>query len=114
MTRRDDAAAGDSEEVKRVSGQMAGRLAARGVRLTGRERPEELVQIEDAIERFEAAVEARGGDLMMDEGPPGRTPQPDDPHFALPLRREHQSVAQYLERLARTTDDIRRHPPRAQ
>ena len=57
--------------------------------------------------------EARGGDLMMVEGPGGQTTEPDERHFALPVRRDHESVAQYLERLARATDDVRRHPPRA-
>jgi len=50
---------------------------------------------------------------MMDEGPRGHTAEPDDPHFALPVRAEHESVAGYLERLARATDAVRRHPPRA-
>jgi hypothetical protein len=29
------------------------------------------------------------------------------------MRPEHESVAGYLERLARATDAVRRHPPRA-
>ena len=43
-----------------------------------------------AIERFELAVESRGGDLMVDEGPDGTTREPDDPRFALPKRGEDE------------------------
>jgi hypothetical protein len=113
MARSDNSPAGDSEDVRRVSNEYAGRLAGLGIRLTGSERSDEIVQIVEAVERFERAVESHGGDLMVDEGPRGHTTQPDDPHFALPLREDHESVADYLERLARATDAIRRHPRRA-
>jgi len=103
----------DDTDVQRVSREVAGRLAARGVRLGGRETPDELEAIEEAIEAFEDAVSAHGGDLMVDEGPRGHPTQPDDPHFALPLRGAHESVAQYVERLERAADTVRRHRPGA-
>ena len=111
MTRPDEAREGD--DVGRVSREFADRLATLGIRLTGTERPQELLDMVEAVDRFEAAVESHGGDLMMDEGPGGRTTEPDDPHFALPVRADHEPVAQYLERLTRATDAVRRHPPRA-
>jgi hypothetical protein len=98
-----------SAELKRVSEETAGRLRALGIVLDGRESSEDLVQLEDAIERFEEAVEAAGGDLMMDEGVGGPASQPDDPHFALPMRQNHETVGAYLERLSRATDDVWRH-----
>jgi len=113
MARSGNAPAGDNDDVRRVANEYAGRLTGLGIRLTGNERSNEIVQIVEAIERFERAVESHGGDLMVDEGPRGQTTQPDDPHFALPLRADHESVGEYLERLARATDDIRRHPRRA-
>ena len=103
---------GQSEEIRRASTEITGRLIARGIRVAGTERPEDLVEMLEAIERFETAVEARGGDLMVDEGRRGRATEPDDPHFALPVRREHETVADYLERLERATDDVRRHRQR--
>jgi hypothetical protein len=103
----------ERDDVGRVSRDYADRLTTLGIRLTGTERPQELLDMLEAVDRFEAAVESHGGDLMMDEGPRGRTTEPDDPHFALPVRAEHESVAAYLERLARATDAVRRHPPRA-
>lgn len=113
MERRGDADPRENEELRSVSSEIAGRLAARGISLGDDHRPDDLVRVEEAVERFEAAVEARGGDLMVDEGPLGSAAQPDDPHFELPLRREHEAVRDYLVRLSRATDDVRRHPPRS-
>jgi len=103
----------ERDDVLRVSRDYADRLTTLGIRLTGTERPQELLEMVEAVDRFESAVESHGGDLMMDEGPGGRTTEPDDPHFALPVRSEQESVAAYLDRLARATDEVRRHPPRA-
>ncbi len=99
-----------SGDIDRVSREMRGRLEALGIRLDGRESGDELVRLEEAVEQFEAAVESRGGDLMVDEGVRGKVIQPDDQHFALPLRREHETVSEFLERLARAADAVRRHP----
>ncbi len=103
----------EGDDVGRVSGELAGRLETLGIQLTGTERPQELLDMVEAVDRFEAAVESHGGDLMVDEGPRGRTTEPDDRHFALPVRAKHEAVAQYLERLARATDAVRRHGRRA-
>jgi hypothetical protein len=99
----------NENELERVSEEVAGRLATLGIELNGRESPEELTRISDAVERFEAAVQSRGGDLMMDEPPPGSPPQPDDPHFALPSRSTDESVGSYLARLERVTEEVLRH-----
>jgi hypothetical protein len=99
------------EEMQRVMLETADRLRQRGVSLTGRESSDELVSLIDAVEEYEVAVERRGGDLMMDEPPEGQTPQPDDVHFALPRRRERESVSDYLLRIKERTDLIRRHRP---
>ena len=100
-----------NDDVQRVSQDVSNRLAGLGVTLTGEETPEQLVQIQEAVERFELAVESRGGDLMVDEGPDGQTREPDDPHFALPARSEGEPVDHYLERLVFATDEVRRQPP---
>lgn len=113
MTEPNSESVRGNEDVRRVSGELANRLERLGIHVSGAERPEELLDMVDAVERFETAVEARGGDLMMDEGPDGQTTEPDDQHFALPIRREHESVADYIERLERATDEVRAHPPRA-
>lgn len=99
----------NDDEIRRVSGEVAARLEALGIALDGRERPDELADIEEAVERFEDAVESRGGDLMVDEGDRARAKEPDDPHFALPVRRAGEAVTAYLERLERATDVVLRH-----
>ncbi len=100
---------GMNEEMQRVSADVAHRLAGLGITLDGTETPNELVSIQEAVERFEVAVESRGGDLMVDEGPEGRTREPDEPHFALPRRADAEPVAHYVERLVMATDEVRRH-----
>src|SRR5215216_1608527 len=64
MARSDNAPAGDSEDMRRVANDYAGRLAGLGIRLNGNESADEIVQIVEAVERFERAVAAHGGDLM--------------------------------------------------
>ena len=100
-----------NDDLQRVSQEVANRLTGVGVMLTGEETPHELVQIQEAVERFELAVESRGGDLMVDEGPDGKTSEPDNPNFVLPKRAEDEPVDHYLERLVFATDEIRRQPP---
>ena len=104
MTRDDD--------TSRVAREVASRLGALGITLDGTERPDDLTRIDEAVERFEEAVESRGGDLMMDEPPEGSRPQPDDPHFALPMREDGESVAAYADRIDRATDVVLQHPRR--
>ena len=101
-----------NDELQRVSREVSDRLTGLGIVLSGNETPAELVRIQEAVEQFELAVESRGGDLMVDEGPEGSTPQPDDPHFALPPRVDGEPVDHYVERLVFATDEVRRHTPR--
>ena len=98
------------EDVERVSRAVRDRLTELGIWSSGDEQPEELARLLESVERFELAVKTRGGDLMVDEAPEGRTTQPDDPHFALPRRNADESVERYVDRLSRATDDVLRHP----
>ena len=100
------------EDVQRVFVEVTNRLQALGVWLGGDEQPEDLARIQEAVERFEMAVESRGGNLMVDEGPEGQTMEPDEVHFALPQRRADNSVERYLERLANATVATMLHPPK--
>jgi hypothetical protein len=108
-TSKDKAGSRETDDLRRASRETADHLRALGISLDGHESPEDLVAVEEAVELFESAVESRGGDLMVDEPPPGATPQPDDPHFGLPLRHDHESIAAYLQRLARATTEVLRH-----
>jgi hypothetical protein len=95
----------EEEDAAKAAG--AARLQALGVRLTGTETSIEVGELLDAVERFEQAVESQGGDLMIDEGPHGRTTEPDDPAFVLPQRTANESVAGFAGRLNQTAERLR-------
>lgn len=99
------------EELERAMLGTRIRLRDLGVRLTGQETSEELVALLEAVESFERAVQWRGGDLFVDEGPRGVTREPDDVHFVLPRRQQHESAARYLQRLNEATQAVLQHPP---
>jgi hypothetical protein len=105
--RSDSNDAGRRDEVQEVAREIAARISARGVYMRGDESSDEIIAIEEAIERFEEAVESRGGDLMMDEPPRGHRGEPDDPRFQLPARSTRMSAPDYVERLALAVDKLR-------
>jgi broad specificity phosphatase PhoE len=96
-------------DLNAVAAEVADRLRRRGIALRGDERPENLADLLSAVERFEAAVEAHGGDLMVDDL---KSSQPDDPHFVLPPRGAKEPVQDYIARIAEATARLRHHPPR--
>jgi chromosome condensin MukBEF MukE localization factor len=99
---------GDAER-RRVADELASRLRRSGVRLTGRESGEEIAQITEAVERFEAAVIRSGGDLMVDAPIADESPiAPDNSAFVLPRREDGESVEDYLVRLDAATTAARR------
>ena len=77
------------EELRAAMTETAERLRRRGIKVARRERPEELADLLSAIERFEAAVQAKGGDLMVN----------DDPRFVLPSRKRGENTPAYIARI---------------
>lgn len=76
--------------------EIAGRIRQKGVLLTGRETSGELDDVMTAIDRFEAAVVSRGGDLFVN------TPfsdQPESPAFVIPRRESGESAEAYASRI---------------
>lgn len=94
------------DERAAAAAEVAARLRGRGVALTGAERPNELADLLSAVERFEVAVEAHGGDLMVDDL---RSSKPDDPHFVLPRRARAEAIGKYIVRIDEATAHLRRH-----
>ena len=88
--------------------EVTARLRGRGIAVTGAETPEDLVDLLSAVERFEAAVEAHGGDLMVDDL---KSSRPDDPHFVVPRRAHGEAVRTYIGLIDEATAGLRRHPP---
>lgn len=74
--------------------------------MSGDERPQDLADLLTAVERFETAVEARGGDLMVDDL---TSSEPDDPHFVLPSRAADESVRDYVARIDAAVSAVRAH-----
>jgi hypothetical protein len=97
------------EARKAAVAEATARLRSRGIAVTGTERPEDLADLLSAVERFEGAVEARGGDLMVDDL---KSVQPDDRHFVVPRRAPAEAVRAYIGRIDAAATQLRRHPPR--
>jgi hypothetical protein len=95
-----------AELVAAANMEVAGRLGNRGIAVTGRERSEELADLLSAVERFEGVVEARGGDLMVDDL---TSSEPDDPHFVLPARGKGETLRDYIDRIDAAATRLARH-----
>ncbi|HEX9215412.1 MAG TPA: hypothetical protein VF864_00400 [Gemmatimonadales bacterium] len=92
-----------------VLAEVADRLRSRGVMVSSADAPDALADLLSAVERFEAAVEAHGGDLMVDDL---KSSRPDDRHFVLPRRAPGESVRDYIARIDDATSALRKHPRR--
>ena len=95
------------EERARAAAEVAARLRQRGIALTGAERPNDLVDLLSAVERFEAVVEGHGGDLMVDDL---KSSKPDDQHFVVPRRGNGETVRAYVARIDEAAARLRGHP----
>jgi hypothetical protein len=118
MTSRDSAGNGGRvrkarEERSRVAEDVAARLRRRGVKLSGNETDEDLVDILNAVERFEVAVARRGGDSTVDQPVGiGKPIAPDSHDFVLPVRHDDEKVASFIGRIDRAAARIAERTPR--
>ena len=99
----------EEREEHAAAAEVTSRLRSRGITVTGGENPEDLVDLLSAVERFEAAVEAHGGDLMVDDL---KSSRPDDSHFVVPRRAPREAARAYLGRIDAATAALGRHPRR--
>ena len=90
-----------------AAAMVAERLAARGMRLDGRETSGELVQLLEAVESFERAVQLDGGDLMVDAGDHAQPREPDDVRFVLPVRQAGEAAADFTSRISVAASQLR-------
>ena len=93
--RRDDQA--------RVAAEVRGNLHQRGVDIGDEEQGEDLVTLLEAVERFERARAALGGDSMINT--PG-TRQPERAEFVIPQRRADESLTQYAARIEAAAEEL--------
>jgi len=85
-----------SEEREAVAIELSGRLAQKGVEVGSDEDPGQLADLLSAVEEFERAVEAAGGDLYVDSP---ASKEPDERRFVLAQRRADEPVAGYTQRI---------------
>jgi hypothetical protein len=81
------------------------RLRERGIEVNPSDTDEEVADVLDAIERFETAVEARGGDLFVDRI---GSSEPEHPTFVPPERQRGESAADYGRRIEAAAGRLRR------
>jgi hypothetical protein len=85
-----------ADDQARVAAEIRGNLRQRGVVVRDEEAGEELVATLEAVERFERARSALGGDSMLNS--PG-TRQPEREEFVIPRRSDDESLRKYASRV---------------
>ena len=93
------------EEERHARQEAEYRLAERGIRVDSGDSDEGVADLLDAIERFEAAVEAKGGDLFVNRI---GSSEPEDPAYVPPQRRDGESASEYRLRVETAADALRR------
>jgi len=100
---RPDDSPARAEERNGVRDELEGRLSHNGVLLSGSESDDQILAIADAVEAFEAARAAAGGDSMINTL---ESSQPEDLHYVLPRRRDDEPVEQYVRRVRDAAESI--------
>lgn len=98
---RDEIAARDEA---RAAETLRGQLVQRGVRLFGDESPEELGDLSDEADRFDAARAALGVDSIRNAPD---SALPEDSRLVLPERHDDESVARYTARINAAAELLR-------
>jgi hypothetical protein len=91
------------EEQEAAAMELSGRLAQKGVEIGSDEDPAQLADLLSAVEEFERAVIAAGGDLMMNS--PMST-DPQDRSFVVPSRRADEPISRYAGRILAAAKEI--------
>jgi hypothetical protein len=93
------------EEERHARQEAEYRLRERGIEILAGDGDEEVADLLDAVERFEAAVEAKGGDLFVNRI---GSPQPEDPAFVPPTRDPGENATGYRRRIDAAAAQLRR------
>ena len=98
------------DEDRAHAAEMAyAQLRQRSVDVTGDEPAEELAQLLEAVERFEAAVSSVGGDRMTNALDSN---DPDDQSLVLPTRNAGEGAGAYAERVSAAAARLMQRAPR--
>lgn len=87
------------EQRQHIRDEFEAWLRHRYVPLFGTETDDEVLSMVNAVERFEAAVIAAGGDLMVDS-------EPEHPEFVMPRRRDDETPDAYVARVHVAADRV--------
>jgi len=93
----------DEERHARLEAEY--RLRERGILVTPADPDEEVADLLEAIERFEAAVESKGGDLFVNRI---GSSEPENPAFVPPERQPDESAGDYRRRIDAAAGHLRR------
>ncbi len=92
------------EEERHARLEVEYRLRERDIQVRAEDADEDVADLLEAVERFEAAVEAKGGDLFVNRI---GSSQPEDPAFVPPEREPGESAAHYRARIEAATVRLR-------
>jgi hypothetical protein len=92
------------EEERHARQEAEYRLRERGIEVRPGDGDEEVADLLEAVERFEAAVEAKGGDLFVNRI---GSSQPEDPGFVPPARNPDESATAYGRRVEAAAGNLR-------
>lgn len=90
-------------EIRRATMVAIGQLEQRGIHVRDDANPELVADLLEAVERFEGAVAARGGDSMvntLDSSEPARR------RFVIPERRADEGLRSYAGRIRQAAEDL--------
>jgi hypothetical protein len=93
------------EEQHNARREAEARLSDRKIPLSANDTDEEIADLLEAVENFERAVEALGGDLMINRI---GADEPQDAAFVLPVRQAGEGAAEYTGRVQAATAELRR------
>jgi hypothetical protein len=91
------------EQRQHIRDELEAWLRHRYVPLFGTESDDEVLSMVNAIERFEAAVSAAGGDLMVDSPD---SSEPEHPEYVVPRRRDDETPDAYVSRVHFAADRV--------
>lgn len=84
------------EERRHATDIIEAQLRQRGVRVTGDESSDEAADLLSAVERFESAVSALGGDGMVNDP---RSHDPENKALVIPRRADGEPADAYTQRV---------------
>lgn len=97
------------DEVQRVSAQITGQLAERGVLVHDADDAADRADILEAVERFERAVQLRGGDSYTNAP---QSSDPDDARLVIPRRSDDERADAYVRRVREAAERLAPPPGR--